>query len=52
MEIHIGLQCMKTHIEGTIYGDSYRRYKLWRLIERLQFMESNKDSTMSGGSYT
>jgi len=23
---------METHIEGTMYGDSYRGYNVWRLI--------------------
>jgi len=32
MESHVGVQCMETHIEGTMYGVSYRGYNVWRLI--------------------
>jgi len=26
------VQCMETHLEGTMYGDSYRGYYVWRFI--------------------
>jgi len=32
---------METHIEGTMLGDLYRGYNVWRLIYRLQFMETH-----------
>jgi len=41
METHIGynvwrliyrVECMETHIEGTMYGDVHRGYNVWRLI--------------------
>jgi len=42
---------METHIEGTMYGDSYRSYNVWRIIERVQCMETHIEGTMYGDSY-
>jgi len=42
---------METHIEGTMYGDSYRGYNAWRVIERVQSMETQIEGTMYGVSY-
>jgi len=43
---------METHIEGTMYGDSYRGYNVWRLIKRVSRMENHIEGTMYGDSYT
>jgi len=43
---------METHIEGTIYGDSYRGYNVWGFILRVQRMESIMQGTMYGESYS
>jgi len=32
---------METHIEGTIYGDTFRGYNVWRFIERVQRKETH-----------
>ena len=32
---------METHIEGKMYGDSYRGYNVWSLILRVQSMETH-----------
>jgi len=46
---------METHIDGTMYGDSYRGYSEWRLIqgynvrrliERVQCMDAHLEGTM------
>jgi len=38
-------------MEGTNYGDSYRRYNVWRRIQRVQCMETYIDVTMFGDLY-
>jgi len=45
------VQCMEFHIECIMYGDSYKGYKLWRLIERVQGLEPHEDGTMYVESY-
>jgi len=42
---------METHIEGTMYGDSYRGYYVWILILMVSCMENNIEGTMYGDSY-
>ena len=51
---------MEIHIEDTLYGDSYRGYNVWRLIYRVEYMdtlmevqciETHIQCTMYGGSY-
>jgi len=42
---------METHINGTIYGASYRGKNVWRFIERVQCMETHIEDTMYGESY-
>ena len=51
---------METHIEGTMYGesymgtmygDSYRGYNVWRFILRVQCMETYIEGKMYGASY-
>jgi len=42
---------MEIHIDGTMYGDSYRGNNVWSLIWRLQCMETHVEGTMYGESY-
>jgi len=42
---------METHMEGKIYGDSYRRYKVWRPVEGFNCMETRIEHAMHGNSY-
>jgi len=37
---------METNIEGTMNGDSYRGYNVWRLIYRVQCMENHIEGTI------
>jgi len=39
---------MKSHMEGTRYGDSYIGYNVWRLIKKVQFMETHIEGTKYG----
>ena len=39
---------MKTHIEVTIYGDSYIGCNVWRVIQRVECMDSLIEGTMYG----
>jgi len=39
---------METHIEGTMYGDSYTEYNIWSLIWRIQRMETHIEGAMYG----
>jgi len=45
------LKYMETHIDGKVYGDSYRGYNVWRHIRREQCMETHIEFTMHGVSY-
>jgi len=36
---------------GTMYGDSFRGYKVWRFIETVQCEEAHIVSTMYGDRY-
>jgi len=51
MEIHIDVHCVDTHIEGSVYGASYRRCNVWRLIQREQCIENFIEGTMCRDSY-
>jgi len=42
---------METHIEGTMYGDFYRWFNVWRLKCRVQGLESHIEGKMNGDSY-
>jgi len=42
---------METHIKGTRYGESFRRYNVWRVILTVKYMETHIESTMYGDSY-
>ena len=42
---------METHIEGTMYGDSYTGYNIWSLIWIVQGMETHIDFTMYGDTH-
>jgi len=42
---------MEIHIKGTMYGDSYRGYNVWRLIYRVQCTETHIEGIMYGHSY-
>jgi len=42
---------MVSHIESTMYGDSYRCYNVRRFIWGVQCMETHLEDTMYGGSY-
>jgi len=42
---------METHIEGTMYGDFYIGFNIWRLTYRVQYMEISLMVTMFGDSY-
>jgi len=42
---------METHIEDTMYGDTYRGYNEWRLIQKVQCMETHVEGAMYGNSY-
>ena len=37
---------MEDHIEGTMSGDTFRGYIVWRLIYGVQCMENHKEATM------
>jgi len=41
---------MWSHIECTMYGDSYRRYNVWRFIYSVQYMESHMEGKTYGVS--
>jgi len=41
---------METHIEGTVYGDPYIGYNVWRLIQSTMYGD-NIEGTMYGDSY-
>jgi len=41
---------MEIHIEGTVYGDSYRGYNVWRLTYRVQCVETHIEGTIYGES--
>jgi len=41
---------MDAHIEGKIYRDSYRGYKVFRLIQVVQCMETHIEGTNYRGS--
>jgi len=42
---------METQIEGTMCGDSYRGYNVWRLM-KVQFMEIHIERTKYGVPYS
>jgi len=42
---------MEALIEGTMYGDLYRGYNVWRLTLRVKCMETHIDGTIYGDSY-
>ena len=42
---------METHVEVTMYGGSYRRYKVWRHIWRVKCMETHVDGKKFGELY-
>jgi len=42
---------MYTHIEGTMYGDSYRGYNVWRLISSVKCTEFHIEGSMYGNSH-
>jgi len=42
---------MGTNLEGTMYGDSKRGYKVRRLIYWVQYMGNDLEGTMYGFSY-
>jgi len=41
---------MEIHIEGTMYGESYRGYNVWRFIYRVQCMETHIEGRIYGDS--
>jgi len=41
---------METHIEGTMFGDSYRGYNVWRLREMVKYTETHIEGTVYGDS--
>jgi len=42
---------MDIHIEGTMYGDSYRGYNVWSFIYNVQRKESHMEIRMYGVTY-
>jgi len=42
---------MEIHIEGTLYGGSYRGYNEWTIIYRVQCMDTLIHGTIYGDSY-
>jgi len=42
------VKCMDSHIEVTLFGDSYRGYNVWRILYRIQCMDTHVGVTQYG----